>query len=245
MAHETDFRPVDWTDEQVETFWSFHARQARERPGRSWYFSESAGRYLATYLQLYARLNRGGAFLDFGCGPGFFLETLSRRGRGRLRLFGLEFSEQSATEARERLQGCAGVAGVVCIPTLPAPWPDASFDFVSSIEVVEHLDDEKLDGFLSEAHRLLKPGGTLFITTPNEEDLAVERIACPHCRHFFHRWQHVRSWSVTSLREHVALYGFEPIKVEPVAWEPTPKRWVKRLLGRRFYRMAGLFRRRG
>jgi SAM-dependent methyltransferase len=45
------------------------------------------------------------------------------------------------------------------------PWPAASFDALFSIEGIEHLENRFQ--FLREAHRALKPGGTLVITTPN------------------------------------------------------------------------------
>jgi SAM-dependent methyltransferase len=45
------------------------------------------------------------------------------------------------------------------------PWGDASFDAVLSVEGIEHLENQFL--FLREAHRLLRPRGTLIITTPN------------------------------------------------------------------------------
>jgi SAM-dependent methyltransferase len=47
----------------------------------------------------------------------------------------------------------------------PLPFPDAHFDHVFSIEGVEHFDSPFT--FVSELCRVLKPGGRLFITTPN------------------------------------------------------------------------------
>jgi 2-polyprenyl-3-methyl-5-hydroxy-6-metoxy-1,4-benzoquinol methylase len=236
---EADFQPLHWTDEQLEAFWSFHAREA---PSHA-YFSAALGQYVADYLARSVPLARGGRFLDFGCGPGHFLEHLATRNRGQLALFGLDFSESSAASARERLASTAGFSDAICVGQLPAPWPAASFDYISSLEVVEHLDDEKLDGFLAEAHRLLKPGGMLFITTPNDENLAAARVVCPQCRHYFHRWQHVRSWNVESLSDHVALYGFAPVRVEATSFGPAAKRFVRRLLKRNAEtNLVGLFR---
>jgi SAM-dependent methyltransferase len=45
------------------------------------------------------------------------------------------------------------------------PWPASSFDAVVSTEGIEHLENRF--EFLREAHRVLKPGGTLLLTTPN------------------------------------------------------------------------------
>lgn len=45
------------------------------------------------------------------------------------------------------------------------PFTDASFDVVLSIEGIEHLEDRF--AYLRELHRVLKPQGTLILTTPN------------------------------------------------------------------------------
>jgi 2-polyprenyl-3-methyl-5-hydroxy-6-metoxy-1,4-benzoquinol methylase len=43
--------------------------------------------------------------------------------------------------------------------------PDNTYDFVVSFQVIEHIQDDGL--YLKEIHRVLKPGGRAFITTPN------------------------------------------------------------------------------
>src|SRR5258708_35871896 len=45
------------------------------------------------------------------------------------------------------------------------PWPDQTFDLVISTEGIEHLENHY--SFLREVNRVLKPGGTLILTTPN------------------------------------------------------------------------------
>jgi SAM-dependent methyltransferase len=54
----------------------------------------------------------------------------------------------------------------------PWPFPDNSFVHVSAVHLVEHLKD--LISFMDEAWRVLEPGGTIYIETPeagNDPDL--------------------------------------------------------------------------
>lgn len=58
--------------------------------------------------------------------------------------------------------------------------PDESFDFVVSVEVLEHV--EKDEQFVSEVSRVLRPGGTFLMTTPNGD--WVENKNPDHKRHY-------------------------------------------------------------
>jgi len=51
------------------------------------------------------------------------------------------------------------------------PWPDASFDVVTCVDVLEHVDD--LDMVLSEAARVLRPGGWFLFDTINRNPLSA------------------------------------------------------------------------
>jgi SAM-dependent methyltransferase len=58
--------------------------------------------------------------------------------------------------------------GRKCVPVdmeAPLPFEDASFDYVLNSEGIEHVDGQLR--FLKECNRILQPGGTLVLTTPN------------------------------------------------------------------------------
>lgn len=46
------------------------------------------------------------------------------------------------------------------------PFPDSSFDFVISFQVIEHIKNDV--EFVSEIHRVLRPGGEAIVSTPNK-----------------------------------------------------------------------------
>jgi 2-polyprenyl-3-methyl-5-hydroxy-6-metoxy-1,4-benzoquinol methylase len=235
------FNPLEWTDSQVASFWDFHARQAEGRAAQHGYFSAEVGDHVAAYLASMGLLQPGARVLDFGCGTGHFLEALAKR-QGRLELHGVDFSADSIAETSHRLASRKGFVEARAIQQLPSPWAAGSFDLITSLEVVEHLDDAKLDGFLEEAARLLRPGGRLFVTTPNDENLQAGQVACPNCHSIFHRWQHVRTWTAGSLIRHVAPFGFSPVRVEATNFEPRLKNLARRLLRRRFgANLVGVF----
>ena len=59
-------------------------------------------------------------------------------------------------------EGFAGVQGDACAPF---PFADAAFDVLVSMEGIEHFENQA--AFVRECARVLKPGGTLVLTTPN------------------------------------------------------------------------------
>jgi SAM-dependent methyltransferase len=96
-----------------------------------------------------------GDILDIGCGAGNMIHHLSRYGRVK----GVEVDARPVAMAQARgydvRQGDA---------TRGIPFPDASFDLVTALDVIEHVDED--EAILLEACRVLRSKGTLAISTP-------------------------------------------------------------------------------
>ena len=102
-----------------------------------------------------------------------------------------------------------------------------TFARIVTVEVIEHLDDDKLSSFFGTLRQLLAPDGRLILTTPNDEKLENLEVYCPSCNHTFHRYQHMRSFSAATLERTVRAAGFEPTRTfgtdfsrRPL-WHPT------------------------
>ena len=105
------------------------------------------------------REGRAPAILDVGCATGALLAHF--RNSGWLAT-GVEACAESAAYGRDRF----GLD--IRSTTLEAAGLGASrFDAVHASHLIEHLNDPA--GFLSEVRGLLKPGGLLFLTTPNAD----------------------------------------------------------------------------
>lgn len=108
-----------------------------------------------------------GSLLEIGCGNGFFLEEAQARGYADVR--GVEPSAEAIAKAapgvRER---------ILCDMMRPGLFPEASFDVVCLFQVFDHLPDPA--GVLSEAHRVLKPGGFVLILNHNIEALSARLL---------------------------------------------------------------------
>jgi 2-polyprenyl-3-methyl-5-hydroxy-6-metoxy-1,4-benzoquinol methylase len=99
--------------------------------------------------------------IDLGCGPGTFLGNFVN---GRSYALGVDFAEPQIEYARSHY-GRPGLdfqrADVIGFEH------ESPFDSAVSIEVIEHLPRDKTHDFLETLRRLLEPGGTLVLVTPN------------------------------------------------------------------------------
>lgn len=106
-----------------------------------------------------------GDALDVGCGNGKTTSKLMDLG---YRTTGVDFSSKAIESCRDLLgdRGRFEVAGATDLP-----FPDASFDYITAVHILEHLTDEELSIASGEFHRVLRPGGYVFTRTFTEGDL--------------------------------------------------------------------------
>lgn len=195
-----EFRQLQWSDESISRFWRWQSRFPEQ------YFTNVFGS--GVVRGLVPLLPGGdGMVLDYGCGAGYLAGYLAARG---YRVWGTDFSPEAIEATTRRNAGTKGFEGAALVSDLLDR--GMRFPRILAVEVIEHLDDEKLRSFFGALRRLLAPDGRVIITTPNDERLADLEVYCPTCNHTFHRYQHMRSFSADSLARAVSDAGFQPAR---------------------------------
>ena len=192
---------IVWSDEHVSRLWNYYSRI----PASSdIYFSHRFGKKILIRSNL--PLSEEIDILDFGCGPGFMWDHIQALG-AKWNYTGIDFSLNSVKSIRDRASHIKSFRGAHHVERLPSNLPNASVDVILLIEVIEHLSDTYLNEALTDIFRLLKKGGIVVITTPNNENLSLSKKFCPECGSIFHEWQHVRSWNIHSLTSYISSHG--------------------------------------
>src|SRR5207253_2036635 len=127
--------------------------------------------------------------LDVGCGTGANLQMLAKHGASE----GVDVSSEALEFCHAR-----GLSKVKQGAAESLPYEDASFDLVTALDVVEHLDDDVAG--LKEMRRVLKPNGRTLLFVPAFMFLWGVQDDISH---------HRRRYRIPELREVVKSAGFE------------------------------------
>lgn len=120
--------------------------------------------FYARSIERYAPAARPLDLLDVGCGLGRFLGFLAAR--GGYRLHGTDLSRYAIDENRRAWPGVDfRYAGAT-----ERPYPDASFDVVTTLDVIEHVPDLAAVG--EAVAGMLRPGGLYVFVVPVYDGLS-------------------------------------------------------------------------
>lgn len=148
----------------------------------------------ARYLWAADILGHGGAILDVACGTGHGSEVLAHRGS----VTGIDIDAGAVQTAKSRAGGTFIQSSVP-----PIPLGSCTFDAVVSFETIEHIGPDA--ELISEFARVLRPGGSLIISSPNR---AVTSPDGEIGNQF-----HVREYTLSELTALVTEKGFEVVEI--------------------------------
>ena len=201
---------VEWNEQTVSHFWDNIDILIENGNKQNDYFSSVYAK------QVLKKINKLVDFkhkkiLDYGCGQGDLIKVLCNDYQIE-EAYGCDLSQKSVDIVNDSNKSCDKFRGAVKIESDAVPYGDEKFDIILLTELIEHLDDKSLKFAISEITRMLKKNGIIVITTPNKEELKNNIVVCPECECYFHKVQHVRSWSVQSLSNYLIHFGIRMIK---------------------------------
>ena len=173
--------------------------------------------YLAEIARYHGKTT--GRLLEIGCGNGDFLAQAEQAG---WQVTGVEYAPAAYETARQRLKN----GNLFCGELQDARLPDNQFDLCVISDVLEHVR-WPLD-CLREIHRVLKPGGTLFVTTPSIDSWSA--------RFLRQKWmefkaEHLSYFDRQSLQTALFKAGFRETVVQP-GWKMLSFDYIRKHFSR-------------
>lgn len=161
------------------------------------------------FARVRRELQAGWNHLDVACGPGTFIGTLP----DTISSVGVDVSRPQIDYARARYAAPHRVFEYMEPGKLA--FPDACFDGVTCIELIEHISAAEARQLMREILRVLRPGGRLVVTTPNYGSL------WPMLEYFLNRTgkvtyedQHITHYTRPVLHRTLLGEGFEQVRVQ-------------------------------
>lgn len=166
---------------------------------------------LTEYTRFVETAPSGLPLYDFGCGRGEWLELVQATGRPAI---GIDNNRLMVRETRSK--GFEVIEGDIF--DVLGDLADGSAGVVSAFHLIEHLPGPELTRFITEAARVLAPGGRFIIETPNPMNVTVGAAT------FWTDITHVRPVPhtlATFICAHAGLVVDEVLFLHPVAPDET------------------------
>ncbi len=140
-------------------------------------------------------------FLDIGTNKGYLLEVAQELG---FNCYGLDVSNYAVSFAKKKFPN------TIFNGTLAqAKYEDATFDVIALTDLIEHISD--INSLFKEITRVLKPGGLIFIITPQ-----VDSLTCKILKKnwFQYKFEHVIYFNRKSINFLFEKFGLKILKFQ-------------------------------
>jgi len=144
-----------------------------------------------------------GQVLDWGCGWGQVTKLLSERD---VDVEPFDYRGEAAEPGRAPLRRFPEITCTFSPEPVTLPYPDAAFDTVLSCGVLEHVQDPEAS--LEELHRVLRPGGRLWIVKLPNRHSYLEWIARRIGLYYHGQLEHDTIYTEASARAVVTRHGY-------------------------------------
>lgn len=159
-------------------------------------------------VKSFEKFRQTGKLLDIGFGEGGLLTVAEKNG---WQCFGTELSPQSLKYGEERNWKVSSDA------LNDGRFTKEGFDVVTLVELIEHVPNP--DDFLQTAYSMLRPGGLLYLTTPNTRSINQRWLGID--------WsvvappEHITIWSPAGIKKTLARNKFKPLAIRTEGFNPV------------------------
>ncbi len=163
--------------------------------------------------------------LDVGCGGGILSEPMARLGA---KVTGIDASKANISVARDHAQQMNLKINYRCQTLEELHSTGQKFEVVVAMEVLEHVADKAI--FLETLSLVLKPGGSLFLSTFNKtlKSYAAAILGAEYVLRLLprgtHQWE--KFTPPSKIIQGLLTHGLEPMQIRGIGYAPLSRTWT-------------------